>query len=62
MDGLSGRLGAPQNVFHGVGVEAGGQRVEVVGDELDQAGGDGLLDDAQRRRRRLSGLTVGCSG
>jgi hypothetical protein len=51
-----------RNVFHGVGVEAGGQRVEVVGDELDQAGGDGLLDDAQRRRRRLSGLTVGCSG
>jgi hypothetical protein len=54
-----------RNVFHGVGVEAGGQRVEVVGDELDQAGGDGLLDDAQRRLRRLrrlSGLTVGCSG
>jgi len=51
-----------QERVHGVGVEAGGQRVEVVGDELDQARGDGLLDDAQRRRRRLSGLTVGCSG
>ena len=46
-----------QERIHDVGVEAGGQRVEVAGEELDQAGGDGLLDDAQRRLLRLSGLS-----
>ena len=46
-----------QERVHGVGVEAGGQRVEVVGEELDQAGGDGLLEDAQRRRLRLLRLS-----
>ena len=43
-----------QDRVHDVGVEAGGQRVEVAGEELDQAGGDGLLDDAQRRLKGIS--------
>jgi hypothetical protein len=51
-----------QERVHGVGVETGGQRVEVVGEELDQAGGDGLLDDAQRRLLRLSGRLLRLSG